>query len=313
MFIVDDLVSWLIGRLADAGDQRLSTRVRGSDQERALKRAAAAAVQATADEISPSDQNQADQLAKQISRAFGKAAPAEVLPRRLTRLEGLYAGIAHQLSIPDEGGQPPVGQFGVQVSVVAALLGDHLIDEITSCGAEGGPLTPLAGQLNHDLTHLQVQRLEGRGQRIEDMLAQLLAVPAATAAGAAGRLLTEVADPFALEVHRPVEPDVPEPGLPALPAYVPRDHDTALAQVVTAAAAGASGMAALVGGSSTGKTRACWKALELLRGQEPGWRLWHPIDPPGALAGLPSLAPRTVVWLNEAQRYLDVPEVAVSA
>ena len=311
MFIVDDLVSWLIGRLADAGYQRLSTRVRGSDQERVLKRAAGAAVQATADEISPSDQNKADELAKQISRAFGKPAPVRMLPPRLTRLEGLYAAIAHQLSVPDEGGQPPVGLFGVPVSVVAALLGDHLVDEITSRGAEGGPLTPLAGQLNHDLTHLQVQRLEGRGQRIEDMLAQLLAArpaPAATATGPAGWLLAGVTDPFALEVHRPVESDVPQPGLPVLPVYVPRDHDTALAQVVTAAAAGASGMAVLVGGSSTGKTRACWQVLELLRGHEPGWRLWHPIDPPGALAGLPSVARQTVVWLNEAQRYLDVPD-----
>ena len=37
VFIVDDLVSWLIGRLADAGYQRLATRVFGSDQARALK------------------------------------------------------------------------------------------------------------------------------------------------------------------------------------------------------------------------------------------------------------------------------------
>ena len=116
--------------------------------------------------------------------------------------------------------------------------------------------------------------------------------------------LADVRDPFALEVHRPVEPDVPQPGLPALPVYVPREHDAALAEVVTAAAAGTSGIAVLVGGSSTGKTRACWQALELLRGVEPGWRLWHPIDPQAALAGLPGVGPRTVVWLNEAQRYL---------
>ena len=64
----------------------------------------------------------------------------------------------------------------------------------------------------------------------------------------------------------------------------------------------------LVGGSSTGKTRACWEALELLRGLEPGWRLWHPIDPRAALAELPSVGPRTVVWLNEAQRYLDTAD-----
>ena len=52
--------------------------------------------------------------------------------------------------------------------------------------------------------------------------------------------------------------------------------------MVKAAAEGSSGIAVLVGGSSTGKTRACWEALQLLRDQKPGWRLWHPIDTSGA-------------------------------
>ena len=47
---------------------------------------------------------------------------------------------------------------------------------------------------------------------------------------AAGRLLAEVSDPFALEVHRPVQPEEPQPGLPELPAYVPREHDQVLAR-----------------------------------------------------------------------------------
>ncbi len=74
---------------------------------------------------------------------------------------------------------------------------------------------------------------------------------------AAGRPLDEVTDPFALEVHRPVQPEDPQLGLPILPAYVPREHDTELGSVVRAAAEGRSGIAVLVGGSSTGKTRAC--------------------------------------------------------
>ena len=128
---------------------------------------------------------------------------------------------------------------------------------------------------------------------------------------AAGRPLGEVTDPFALEVHRPVQPEDPQPGLPALPAYVPREHDTKLGSVVRAAAEGSSGIAVLVGGPSTGKTRACWEALLLLRDQDPGWRLWHPIDPDAALRELPAVGPRTVVWLNEAQRYLDVADVGL--
>jgi hypothetical protein len=48
----------------------------------------------------------------------------------------------------------------------------------------------------------------------------------------------------------------------------------------------------------------------MLRGRPDEWRLWHPIDPSrpeAALCELPSIGPRTVVWLNEAQFYLDSP------
>src|SRR5262249_2077237 len=157
-------------------------------------------------------------------------------------------------------------------------------------------------QLNHDLTHLQGERLEGMLARVLDLLGDGLAPPGGPA-GPIGWPLSEVRDPFALGVHLAVEPDVPPPGLSVLPGCVPRDHRAAVAKVVTAAAAGTSGIAALVGGSSTGKTRACWQALQLLRDQPEQWRLWHPVDPQAALAGLPAVGPRTVVWLNEAQRY----------
>ena len=115
-----------------------------------------------------------------------------------------------------------------------------------------------------------------------------------------------------LEVHRPVQPErLAAAGCRVLPPYVPREHDQVLGQVVRAAAEGRSGIAVLVGGSSTGKTRACWEALELLRDQDPPWRLWHPIDPTrpdAALRELPGIGPRTVVWLNEAQLYLDAAD-----
>ncbi|WP_455357089.1 AAA family ATPase [Streptomyces sp. SYSU K217416] len=116
-------------------------------------------------------------------------------------------------------------------------------------------------------------------------------------------------DPLDLEVHPAVPApstmagDAPRPG--ALPGYVRRPHDEALAETVAAAAAGQSRMAVLVGSSSTGKTRACWEAIQPLAGA--GWRLWHPFDPSraeAALADLEHVHPRTVVWLNEAQHYL---------
>jgi tetratricopeptide (TPR) repeat protein len=124
-----------------------------------------------------------------------------------------------------------------------------------------------------------------------------------------GRPLAEFTDPFVLEVHRPIQADTPGTSdLPVLPAYVRRAHDERLDAIVGRAAEGTSGIAVLVAGSSTGKTRACWESLTRLR--EARWRLWHPIDPtrPDAvLKDLTDVGPRTVIWLNEAQFYLDHP------
>jgi TPR repeat protein len=126
-----------------------------------------------------------------------------------------------------------------------------------------------------------------------------------------GRLLGELTDPFDLEVHRGISLEQPSrQDAPVLPLYVPREHDNELALVVRRASAGESAMAVLVGGSSTGKTRACWEALAPLR-ELGGWRLWHPIDPTrpdAALAGLRRVRSGTVVWLNETQEYLDAPD-----
>ncbi|MFC4591850.1 ATP-binding protein [Sphaerisporangium corydalis] len=122
-----------------------------------------------------------------------------------------------------------------------------------------------------------------------------------------GRPLTQVTDPFALEVHHAIESATAS--LPQLPAYVPREHDHELARAVQAALDGHSAIAVLVGRSSTGKTRACWEALQPLR-KTGGWWLWHPIDPTrpdAALADLGRIEPYTVVWLNEAQFYLADP------
>jgi hypothetical protein len=56
------------------------------------------------------------------------------------------------------------------------------------------------------------------------------------------------------------------------------------------------------------------ETLRLLRTQKPEWRLWHPIDPSrpdAALRELSAIGPRNVVWLNEAQFYLDVADGGV--
>ena len=322
VFVVDDLAAWLVGLLADAGRKKLTALVLGDAQERALQQAAVAAVQDTAGELSPSDSQRAGQIAMVINEVFRAPVPHAPLAGVATLVEGLQAGIAGRLEVLDDADltgtwQSSAEVLGVPGTVLADRLTGHLVREIMFRGSRGGPLTPLADQLNHDLTHLQVRRVEVQGQRVEGMLAQLadevrgaLVRPGGGAA-AAGRPLDDVTDPFALEVHRPVQPEDPQPGLPALPAYVPREHDMELGRVVRAAAGSSSAIAVLVGGSSTGKTRACWEALQLLRDQEPGWRLWHPIDPSrpdAALRELPTIGPRTAVWLNEAQFYLDVAD-----
>lgn len=116
-------------------------------------------------------------------------------------------------------------------------------------------------------------------------------------------------DPHELEVHPAIDVRF-DGGSGAgvqrrrLPQYVRRQHDQELDKVVEGAVEGHSGMAVLVGASSTGKTRACWEAIQPLASL--GWRLWHPLGPTRAdavLNDLQHVGPRTVVWLNEAQHY----------
>jgi hypothetical protein len=143
---------------------------------------------------------------------------------------------------------------------------------------------------------------------------ELLALQREAAAGghgkrpAPGRPIGEW-EPHTLEVHPAGSSTLAlgndQLGARALPGYVQRPHDRVLAEVIQDAAAGRSRMVVLVGGSSTGKTRACWEAVQPLASM--GWRLWHPFYPSRAEAALDDLhrvAPRTVVWLNEAQHYL---------
>ena len=58
----------------------------------------------------------------------------------------------------------------------------------------------------------------------------------------------------------------------------------------------------LVGGSSVGKTRCAFEAVKTLL---PEWWLVHPAGPAEVTALAQAPPPRTVVWLDELQRYLD--------
>ena len=110
------------------------------------------------------------------------------------------------------------------------------------------------------------------------------------------------ADPRLLGVHATISVS----GVPdeVLPEYVPRDVDAAefgvWAKVKEAAQRG--GFVLLVGGSSVGKTRCAAEAVKTLL---PDWWLVHPAGPTEVTALAQAPPPRTVVWLDELQRYLD--------
>lgn len=312
VFVADDLGAWLVGLLADAGRKKLTALVLGSDQERALRKAATAAVQDTAAEMNLSAE-QARQVAMVISEVFREPVQDASLARSVTMLEVLQAGIARQLAMPDNAGRAAAGQpsaevLGVPGVVLAEKLTGHLVREIMLCGSGGGPLTPLADQLNHDLTHLQ-------GQRIEGMLARLVALgitaptlsadvggPASDVRPATGAVQVSEADPRRLGVHAAISVAGAPEEVP--PEYVPRDVDTAEhgVRARVAAAAQLGGFVLLVGGSSVGKTRC---AVETVRALLPDWWLVHPAGPGQVAALAAAPVPRLVVWLDELQRHLD--------
>ncbi|WP_053065491.1 hypothetical protein [Micromonospora sp. RV43] len=123
---------------------------------------------------------------------------------------------------------------------------------------------------------------------------------AARASDRLGRPARQWAEnPFGLGVHDAITVNG---AVDLLPRYVPRPHDDALAAAVARAAAGETVIQVLVGDSSTGKTRACWEAVRTL-GDD--WHIWRPLDAGELTRSLSALGPRTVLWLDEIQRFLD--------
>ena len=180
MFAADDLAAWLIGMLADAGGKKLTTLALGTDQERALRSAVTAAVRRTAAELGPGNNEQSAQLAAVISQVFNEPVPGTPPAGHTTVLEALQLGIAEQLAVLDDASLTGTGQssadvLGVSGAVVGEKLTGHLLREIVNRGARGGPLFPLASQLNDDATHLQGQRLEAALSQLADEIRYALA------------------------------------------------------------------------------------------------------------------------------------------
>ncbi|MDP9792119.1 hypothetical protein J2S43_000631 [Catenuloplanes nepalensis] len=85
-----------------------------------------------------------------------------------------------------------------------------------------------------------------------------------------------------------------------LPAYVRRDFDDHLREII-AKGADEGAFVLLVGGSSTGKTRSLYEAILNV---VPDWWLLHPADTRDVIRAHREPTERTVLWLDELQNFL---------
>ena len=133
VFGADALGAWVVAVLADAGRKKLTEFVLGTDQERALRQAAAAAVDRTARELGSADRDQAEQLALVVSQVFGEPVPGEPLAGHETVLQALQAGIAEQLAVLDDASVTGTGQSSLDL---LGVTGTVLAEELTAtcCG-----------------------------------------------------------------------------------------------------------------------------------------------------------------------------------
>ena len=130
-------------------------------------------MQLTVLELDPTGGPMAEQFAVVISEVFHAAMPEASVVEHPTLLEALQTGILRQLTVLDDASLTGTGQssadvLGVSGNALAATLAAHLVRTIIHRGSSGGPLSPLADQLNHDVTHMQNQQLQGMLVQLTD-------------------------------------------------------------------------------------------------------------------------------------------------
>jgi tetratricopeptide (TPR) repeat protein len=177
--LFEALGSWLVGQLTDAIRRRLGAGLLGGEQERALRAAGQAAIMRAARELRPGASGEnVEYVARIMDEVFQMPAPVAPAADHATLLQALQAGIAAQLALLGDPTLTGTGQSSAQVldlpvEQITETLIRNIVREILLRGAGGGPLAPLAAQLNHDLTHLQGQRTAGMLERVVQQLAQL--------------------------------------------------------------------------------------------------------------------------------------------
>jgi hypothetical protein len=164
--------SWLLGQFFGAVRKRLGKGLLGSEQEQALPPVGQAAILRTAREFRPGgSEEDVQHLAAVLDQVFRPPMQTAPLEGQPTILQALEAGIAARLAVLGDAeltgtGESSAQALGLAVEQIEQALVRNVIQEIFSRGARGGPLAPLADQLNHDLTHLQGQHTAGMLARI---------------------------------------------------------------------------------------------------------------------------------------------------
>jgi hypothetical protein len=129
-FVADDLAAWLVGLLADRGRKKLTTLVLGTEQERALRSAATAAVEDVGRELRPGNVEQAEHVALVISQVFNEPVPTAPLAGHQTMLEALQTGIAGQVRVLDDASVTGQCQSSAELLGVPATV---LAEKLTTC------------------------------------------------------------------------------------------------------------------------------------------------------------------------------------
>jgi hypothetical protein len=130
VFVADDLGAWLVTLLADASRRKVTDLVLGSQQQRALRTAADAAIQLAAGQLSASAGADPEQVAMVVGEVFRQPVP-RLCAGQQTLLEALQAGIARQLKVLEDAeltgtSQSAATVLGVPDGVIAEVLTGQL-------------------------------------------------------------------------------------------------------------------------------------------------------------------------------------------
>jgi hypothetical protein len=143
VFVAEAFGAWLLERAAGAGSKRLAESVLGGEQQRALRQAATAAIQRTAEDLHPEGGEQAAHLMMVVDHVFSEPVPRALLGERTTVVQALQVGVAEQLAVLGDASMTGVGTssadlLGVRVAQLVQTLTRNLLHEILVSGGGWG-------------------------------------------------------------------------------------------------------------------------------------------------------------------------------